>query len=263
MAFYLGGSGAVGGKQSGRAHGIDARAAGGSLSFDWDSAPSSLEPAPHGGKRITGASAMPSKASYAQFLKEQMAEKGGGRRALSESRRFDGSPAPGFRGGLGASTRELRGGAGSRDPSPFARLGGAVVNLPENQKKAAYAEHGAELRDELSRRNESKIDAYKRRLSERDDDAGPEVSRAQGASDRRYKVASQEERHNANAERAISFDRFVAGSGRGGNQSEIQADLSSRGAQVFAEPAGGLKQADGHARKAMPPRPEGSFKLGW
>lgn len=262
----MGGRRALGGRQS-------------EFSLGWGAAEEAQGPSGgygRGGKRIGGAADKPTPAAYAMQLQEQIAERNAhreqnGYRAARPS--MPGREMPPARDMPGPS-----GGANQRDPSPFARMGAAVVGQgPDPSSKAQiYAD---ELRQQIDAKANIKAEERNRRIaSERE-----EVARNQGEGGpahfaRQRATEQQNAMHRQIAERGDALEKFMCNRGDVAPQQQLRQQqqapqqqqqqqrgaVGGRGQDYNANEAAGVRMgADQGARRGMPPKPKESFQLGW
>jgi hypothetical protein len=194
--------------------------------------------AARGGKRMGNLADMPSKAAYAMALQEQIAERNA-HRAINLQAPSSKPSMP----GVPISS------SGTRDASPFARFGAAVVD--PSSKAAMYAE---DLRAQIDAKAVTKAEERRRRIAaEREENMRMQTDPAQVDAAKKRASEEQSERHRLIAERGDALERFMVHRGDGAPQSAVR-DF---------EPAGMKKGADPQQRRGMPPRGESSFRLGW
>jgi len=186
------------------------------------------------GKRIAGSVDKLSQSAYARALQEQIA-------ARDVHRAVEGVPQRARR------LREEPGGhCGSREPSPFAQLGCAVI---DPRTKAAV--HGQELRAQIEARAAVKEEARRQRASEMSEDGfRAQAEAAQQEVMGFHNMDSQMQRHQAIAARADALERFVS------CQNGTPAQDHGQGNAI---PAG--FRAPPRQQRSLPPRPEQGFSF--
>lgn len=226
-----------------------------SFSLAWDAAAEAQGPnLGRGGKRVfAGAGAanrevLP-KDAYAAALHQQIADRderraadghGQGRPPLGARQR---EPSQGSYGGGG-------GGAVQREPSPFARLGGAMVD--QHSKLAAHAEA---LQQQIEQQRHEKAAARQYQLKEdRADDRRVEAERSQYNDRRQREVDVQSRRHEDIAARGDALERFMSGGGQGDGGYDGAGAKVAAGARAQDRRAGGQppRAPDGGGGGALP-----------